>query len=96
MTSKKKRTSVKAAYVQDRKRRILERERSFRHRQEIKIWMLRNGVSCTDVAKAVGVSPSLVSHFLARACRRSEIIEYLVSRGCPRKHFDNDNRVKAA
>lgn len=83
-------------YQKDLKKRRQRRRASEKHRTEIKIWMMRKGLKNRDIAEAVGVSDMMVSHYLHRIYRDPKITAWLIAQGCPEKHFDKDNRVKAA
>ena len=50
---------------------------------EIKVWLLRKGLTQADVARDLGVSLSLVSHYLAGRRHSRRIRGYFLSLGCP-------------
>jgi len=84
-----------SVYQKELKKRRERRRASKKHRTEIKIWMMRKGLKNRDIAKAVGVSDMMVTHYLGRIYRDPKITAWLLEQGCPAKHFEN-NRVKAA
>ncbi|NDY57438.1 helix-turn-helix transcriptional regulator [Desulfovibrio sulfodismutans] len=51
--------------------------------RKVKAWLVLRGTKISDVARAVGVDHSLVSHFLAGRRRADVVRNYLEQIGCP-------------
>lgn len=55
---------------------------------EIKIWLLRQGLKESDLAREIGVRISAVSHFLSGRMSSEKIRANLIARGCPQELLD--------
>jgi predicted XRE-type DNA-binding protein len=54
----------------------------------IKIWMLRNDINQTRIAKALNISRSLVSETINGAKNSRKVLRYLINNGCPTDVLD--------
>lgn len=50
---------------------------------EIKVWMLRNGLSMADIARRIGVSRNLVSITINGRRNNRKVLHALLDQGCP-------------
>jgi predicted XRE-type DNA-binding protein len=64
--------------------------------REIKAWLVRHGIKVNDVARAVGVDQSLVSHCLAGRKRAEIVRNHLRQLGCPAEYFGMGQKKAAA
>jgi transcriptional regulator with XRE-family HTH domain len=64
-------------------------------KQDIKIWMLKKGISGKDVADSIGVSKSYFSHFLKGKKNAPRIREWLLGQGCPAKYLGEGKKEAA-
>lgn len=60
---------------------------------EIKVWMLRNGISQSQVRRDLGVDPSVPSHYLSGKLVSRRIDAYFIEKGCPRVLIDELRRL---
>lgn len=49
----------------------------------IKIWLLKKGLGMSDIARAIGVSTSLVSYTIAGKKNSPRVLKHLKDRGVP-------------
>ena len=61
---------------------------------EVKIWMLRNGLTGRKIARGYNCKDPLVSNFLMGKAACKGLVQYLISQGCPEEYF-NKGRVAA-
>jgi len=67
---------------------------------EIKIWMLREGITQTQIARELGVDPTLVSHIIAgrlkgRGIKGYRVLQWLREHGCPEEYLPAEEEVAA-
>lgn len=60
---------------------------------EIKVWMLRNGISQSQVRRDLDVDPSVPSHYLNGKLVSRRIDDYFIAHGCPRVLIDELRRI---
>lgn len=60
---------------------------------ELKVWMLRNGISQSQVRRDLDVDPSVPSHYLSGKLVSRRIDDYFITKGCPRVLIDELRRV---
>ncbi|SDB03389.1 Helix-turn-helix [Desulfonatronum thiosulfatophilum] len=51
--------------------------------KKVKIWMLQKGIKGKDVAEGIGVSRSMVSHWLSGRYSSERIRLWFLAQGCP-------------
>jgi len=56
-----------------------------RNARQIKAWMILNDITAMDIARALGVSHSLVSYTINGAKNNRRVLRALRDRGCPKK-----------
>ncbi len=61
---------------------------------EIKIWMLRNGLTGRKLAKGYGCKPPVLSDFVKGGRASKGLANYFIKQGCPAEYF-KDGRVAA-
>ena len=62
---------------------------------EIRVWMMRNGLTMTDIGESYGAGYRFVSQFV-RGIKTSKGLEkFMVDMGCPAEYFDR-GRVRMA
>ena len=60
-----------------------------RNRIEVLVWMLRNGITATQLAKEVGSArPSLATNTIAGRRNSRKILRLLLDKGCPADILD--------
>ena len=60
----------------------------FKHnKKEIKIFMIRKGLSNRDIAQELGVTEQAISNFIAGKSKSNRIREFLGMMGCPDNVF---------
>lgn len=62
-------------------------------RVEIEVWMLRAGLRKTDVALALKVDRSAISHFLNGKLESARIKKFFVKKGCPAELLEQRAKV---
>lgn len=50
---------------------------------EIRIWLLRKGITFTQIAKEVGLSDPLVSLTISGHRNTRRVLQWLIDNGCP-------------
>ena len=56
---------------------------------EIKVWMTRNKLNARKIADNYHSSEQFVGQFLKGRKTSKGLVDYLINRGCPEKHFNN-------
>ena len=56
---------------------------------EVKIWLLRRGITPDEIMKEYGCKRSFVSEYVNGHRTSEPMAAYLIQKGCPRKHFKN-------
>jgi DNA-binding Xre family transcriptional regulator len=53
--------------------------------EQIRIWMIRNRIKGSDLAREIGIHVSAITHFLNGDLRSERIRAHLIDKGCPRE-----------
>ncbi|MEM5788402.1 MAG: helix-turn-helix transcriptional regulator [Syntrophobacteraceae bacterium] len=59
--------------------------RSSRQLKGLKKWLIELGMTQQEIADACGVSRPLVAHTISGRRRNRKVIDFFLSRGCPRE-----------
>lgn len=59
---------------------------------EIKIWLIRKGISMADIGRKYGAGRRFVSSFIKGKVTSKEFTEFMMKLGCPKEYF-NKGRV---
>lgn len=60
---------------------------------EVKIWLLRRGITHKEIMKEYGCKRSFVSEYVNGHRTSRPMTAYLMEKGCPQKHFKNNRAV---
>lgn len=55
--------------------------------RKIKAWMALNGIRQAEVAKAMGLSRTMIGRFIHGYSQSGRVFEYFINLGCPREYF---------
>lgn len=55
--------------------------------RKIKSWLVLNGIRQVDIAKEVGVSPTMVRSFIVGRSTSLPLYAYFIGLGCPKEYF---------
>jgi len=58
---------------------------------ETKMWLMRNGITQTQIAQRLGVSLSLVSKTIRGDRSNQKVLAALKELGCPMESYSDDN-----
>jgi len=58
-----------------------------RHAKDIKAWLVRRGVTQTDIARQINVSVSLVAHTINGRINNRRVLKELVRMGVPERYL---------
>lgn len=61
---------------------------------DIKIWMLKTGITGRQIAKGYGCAEPVVSDFIKGGRASQGLVKYFIKQGCPEEYF-NKGRVAA-
>ncbi|MCK5612123.1 helix-turn-helix transcriptional regulator [Candidatus Pacearchaeota archaeon] len=53
----------------------------------IRLWMLKNGYRVSDIARALNIHHSALSHWLNGDFKSRRIKEFFIGKGCPKTHL---------
>ncbi len=56
--------------------------------EEIRIWMLREHLKASVIAREIGVSPAAITRFLDGKLVSQHIRKYYIAKGCPEALLD--------
>jgi len=65
-----------------------------RNAKEIRIWLLRKGVTLAEIARQVKISPTLVTATINGHRNNRKVLRYLVQCKCPRRILDLPEDMK--
>lgn len=64
--------------------------------RKIKSWLVLNGIRQVDIAKKMGVTPTMVRSFIAGRSTSLPLYMYFVSLGCPKTYFADRPEARRA
>lgn len=59
-----------------------------RNSQEIRIWMLREGLKVSQIACDLSITSSVVSRTIRGKKNSRKVLRYLLDKGCPWQHLN--------
>ena len=62
---------------------------------EVKIWLLRRGIRPDEIMKEYGCNRSFVCGFVNGHRTSQPMVDYLITKGCPKKYFKNGRAAAA-
>ena len=79
----------------EKKRRIRVRKKlSNRDTKKIRIWMIENDLTVTEIAKDLEISSPVVSFTIGGYDNNKKVLRFLLGRGCPREILDLPERFR--
>jgi predicted transcriptional regulator len=61
---------------------------------KVKIWMIRNNLNMSKVAKEYGIGQRFVSQFLKGIKTSKGLAQFMIDMGCPKECFDSGKLAK--
>lgn len=59
------------------------------HGLDVKVWMMRHGLTGRDIAQGYGCVDMVVSNFIRGKRTSKGLAAYFINKGCPEKYFKN-------
>lgn len=60
---------------------------SEKNARKIRAWMALNGIRPSEIAREMGLSPTMIGRFITGHSTSTRVFEYFINKGCPREYF---------